>query len=122
MNGPSLDDLLRLLANRRCRYVLYCLDEADRTVLGLDELADRVVCRECEWDDAAGTDTSAHRRTVTIELHHNHLPRLAAAGAIDYDARTRTVRNRRHASLAEWIDGDANELPHLRSLLAPSRA
>lgn len=118
---PSLDEFLELLADRRRRYALYCLDEADETVVSLEELSDQVVQRERNWDDD-GTPAEDHGENVRIELHHNHLPRLSDAGLIDYDSRTKTVNNREGSSLIKWVQNDVNELPHLRALFTTTRA
>jgi hypothetical protein len=118
----SLDELLKLLAERRCRYALYCLEDADDAVFTLDEFAERIMALERDWGDPEAPCSTADHRTVTIELHHDHLPRLSAAGVIDYDARSRTIRNRCHSSITEWIDDHADELTRLRALLAPSEA
>ena len=42
--------------------------------------------RETRHDDTADSDA------VRIELHHIHLPKLAAAGWIEYDSENRTIR------------------------------
>ena len=42
--------------------------------------------RATRHDDTADSDA------VSIELHHSHLPKLAAAGWIEYDPENRTVR------------------------------
>ena len=41
---------------------------------------------ETRHDDTADSDA------VEIELHHTHLPKLAAAGWIEYDSENRTIR------------------------------
>lgn len=65
--------------------------------------------------DSTSTD---RRERVRLDLHHNHLPRLADAGLIDYDARTGTVRSREAPSLDRLVPEDSAEFPRLRSLLA----
>lgn len=120
-NQQSLEQLLKLLANRRRRYVLYYLDEVETAVVTLDQLADQLVEWEREWDRYEGT-TQTHRECVRIALHHNHLPRLADANLIDYDARTETVRNWEEPSLVQWARNDLDELPRLRALFTASHA
>jgi hypothetical protein len=41
---------------------------------------------ETRHDDTADSDA------VRIELHHSHLPKLAAAGWIEYDSENKTIR------------------------------
>ena len=114
---PSLDRLFKLLANRRRRYTLYYLEMAETPVVTLDDLAAQVVQWECQWDDRGQTATDTHREQICVDLHHNQLPRLAAAGLIDYDARTQTIRQWDDPSLVEWAQSDIDELPRLRALL-----
>lgn len=116
----SLDDLLKLLADRRRRYVLYYLDDAEDDVVTLDELSDHVADRREAWSaNTDGTGVVALER-VRVGLHHNHLPRLADAGLIDYDGRTQTVRNWREPALMDWAQPDQDEFPHLRALFSTS--
>ena len=122
INQPSLDQFLKLLANRRCRYVLYCLDEADDSIVAFDDLVDQVLQRERELDNHEYTTTAAHRENVEIGLHHDHLPRLSDAGVIDYDIRTQVIRNGKDQSLVAWVQNDLDELPYLRALLTTSEA
>lgn len=113
---PSLDTVFDLLANRRRRYVLYCLADGDEeTVLKVEEIAAQIASWEREWNATASEDAAA-RRTVRIDLHHNHLPRLDDAGLIEYDARTETIRSWVTPTLEQWVrDGDP-ELSRLRAL------
>lgn len=119
---PTLDRIFDLLGSRRRRYVLYYLNETDADVVTLDDVAERVVAWEREWagDDDADRDT--HLEYVRTALHHNHLPRLADAGLVDYDPRSRTVRRWDEPSLEEWAKDEADELPYLRELLTASEA
>lgn len=71
-----------------------CADERRRLTLevlanrvgpiGLEELAAAVA-------DRAGFDGSAAVERVALELHHDHLPRLADRGVLDYDPDRRRV-------------------------------
>ncbi|WP_435175134.1 DUF7344 domain-containing protein [Halorussus sp. AFM4] len=122
---PSLDTVFELLADRRRRYALYCLAAVgEDRVLDLDDVAARVAEWEREWEasgdgeDAGDSDSGDRRERVRVDLHHNHLPRLADAGLVDYDARTGTVRNWEAPSLDRWVPDESDELPHLRALLA----
>ena len=116
----ALDQLFRLLADKHRRYALYYLDATASDTVTLDEVADYVAERtqtsteEQEW--ASGT---AHER-IRTRLHHNHLPRLAKTGLIDYDARSQTVRNWGKQPLTTWAQHGQHELPKLRSLFCTS--
>ena len=77
--GSRLDRALTALAHRYRRRVLYYVDEhaADgRTTLEVSELP----------------VAAADRPQPTVELCHVHLPSLADAGYIEWDAEARTVR------------------------------
>ena len=114
----SIDEVFALLANRRRRYVFYCLEREDvSSTVGLDELAAQVAEWEREWDDRTNRNPSEHHEIVSIELHHNHLPRIAETPLIDYDARTRTVRHWEDSSLEDWVEDDHPEREHFRQLL-----
>lgn len=111
--------MFELLANRRRRYLVYYLSEAEseeKEVFGIDDVATRIEEWEREWDDAESPEAADRREAIRIGLHHNHLPRLSDAGLIDYDARTKTVRNWNTSSIERWVRDKSNELPHLRNL------
>lgn len=113
----SLDTVFDLLANRRRRYVLYYLAAAeDEQVLKLEDIAGQVEAWEREWDTAETPETTDRQERIRIDLHHNHLPRLAAAGLIDYDGRTETIRNWDTPSVERWAENEEQELPRLRAL------
>lgn len=76
-------DLLRV---ERRRLALEMLD-GTLTKVDLEDLAVSIATREAAHD----TPDDAAIECVLIELHHNHLPRLADAGLIDYDRATQVV-------------------------------
>jgi hypothetical protein len=75
-----------LLSDRRRRVVLDVL-RARVTPISLDSLAEAVAVRETDCD-TPGPETVD---TVALTLHHNHLPRMANVGVLDYDAESRRV-------------------------------
>ena len=77
----SLDDVFELLSYRRRRLALYHLVDAENPV-DFDELVSQVV----DWETGSLTPPRDHERTVSTALHHRHLPRLAEAGVVEYDA------------------------------------
>ncbi|MFP8955261.1 hypothetical protein ACLI4Y_00930 [Natrialbaceae archaeon A-CW3] len=81
-NEPELStsDRHALLTSDRRRLILDVLS-GTTTPIELEELAAGIAARE-DGIDA----TKAAIRNVQIDLHHNHLPCLAAAGLIVYDA------------------------------------
>lgn len=93
LDGDSYatDTLFEAMSNQRARYVLSYIDSVSVDVLDLEDLADGVA----EWEVEAGLadDPEECRRRVAVDLHHNHLPKLADAAIVDYDPRSKTVRN-----------------------------
>ncbi|KZN23919.1 hypothetical protein A4G99_11245 [Haladaptatus sp. R4] len=79
---PSPSELLTVLEHRLRRIVLGYLSVHEPPV-SLAELV--TVLAE---DESVPT---ADRRQLTIELHHNHLPRLSDCGLISYNIETNTV-------------------------------
>lgn len=80
----SLDEsrLYGLLADEHRRAVLAVVNDLEAD-LSLVELATRLE-RLDEYD-------TKPKPSLLIELHHVHLPKLADAGIIEYDAATNTV-------------------------------
>ena len=87
------DERYELLAAERRRLAVDVLSERD-TPVALDDLAAAVAARETTESDP-GAD--AVNRTA-ISLHHVHLPRLADAGVVEYDATDRRVDDAKRVS------------------------
>ncbi|AEN07598.1 hypothetical protein Halar_0342 (plasmid) [halophilic archaeon DL31] len=69
------------------RHVLYCL-RANSGMVAIDTLT-AMLANELEGPSAtAGRKTPEH---IEVALHHMHLPKLAEAGLITFDADTHTV-------------------------------
>ena len=61
-------------------------------------------------------DDTADSDAVRIELYHNHLPKLAAAGWIEYDSETRTIRyGSRIETVRSALRTAADELGRVRA-------
>ena len=86
--GLSVSECLKALADRRRRYVLYCLREKEHTEF--ESLSERVAA----WETGTPLEELDERtkRNVGIALSHAHLPQLEDAGMIQYDYRQGTVR------------------------------
>ena len=95
---PSLDQVFDVLANRRRRYVLYYLREVDDGVATVQDVAEYVLGTEDELD------VSDTLRSIDTALHHVHLPKLEAAGIVEYDSRSETIRYWGQPSLDEWLE------------------
>lgn len=89
-NGDDLTDseLYALLASDRRRAVMTVVEDSCRS-LGLEQLAANVA------ETLHGDDVDpGELRSLAIELHHVHLPKLADAGLLDYDP------------AVNWVDPD----------------
>ncbi|MFC6719352.1 hypothetical protein ACFQGT_03555 [Natrialbaceae archaeon GCM10025810] len=87
MTPEQLDAIHALLADARRRYVLYHFLKNQRG--SAEELAPQIAA----WERGVSVDEvdqSAVDR-VSVALVHNHLPRLADHGIVDYDARSGDV-------------------------------
>lgn len=104
--GASIDVILGVLANRRRRNLLEYL--RDRSRATVDDLIDHLQERESVGELEAGRDGPS-RDDVELTLVHIHLPKLADAGAIEYDERNREVRYRGDERLDALLDGDRGE-------------
>lgn len=83
LSSDAVDAVFDLLSNHRRRHALSYLAGRDEAVT-LDELARELARRE-------GTVHEAACQQVMTALHHTHLPKLADAGFLEYDERSRTV-------------------------------
>lgn len=99
----SVDTLLELLADRRRRQLLHQLRDSEDNAATVSEVADALL----ETESDAEEDEELARRRLTVDLSHNHLPKLTDARIVDYDPRSRIVRYRRHdrvEMLLEFIE------------------
>lgn len=79
----SQDDIFTVLSNRRRRQVLHYLESYDGDRVDLRTLVDAV--SEWEYDEPAEELSWKKRKRVYTALRQSHLPKLAEAGAIEYD-------------------------------------
>lgn len=88
--STSPDTILSAIANERRRAILSVLANAPGRTLEYDALVDRVAARI--WDEDTEQGSDEHRQRVRIALRHTHLPKLAEARIIDYEADTGHVQ------------------------------
>ena len=100
---PSLDLIFDLLSNQRRRYVLYSLNEQPENVATVSELVDVVLNHERRTEDLVA-DAAEGRDRVRVDLQHVQLPKLEAAGIVEHDQRSETVRYWGQPSLEEWLE------------------
>jgi hypothetical protein len=86
MSGLTESERYRILSDERRRLVLDVL--ADRTPpVTLDRLAAVIAERE----DGLDPDDQETVERVRIDLHHCHLPKIAAHGIVDYDRQSNRI-------------------------------
>ncbi|PSP55804.1 hypothetical protein BRC82_04280 [Halobacteriales archaeon QS_1_67_19] len=93
--NPSREEVFDAVQNLRRRYVLYYLQRFDDPVK-LGDLAEQVAA----WENDTTPDavTSNQRKSVYSALHQTHLPRLEAAGVLEYDTERSLIRATRETA------------------------
>jgi hypothetical protein len=110
VSRPSFDDIFELLSNKRRRYAIHYLSTTEDGVATLSDLVEQVVTWETETSPNDVPDD--YQRRVEASLHHTHLPKLADANIIDYDARSESLRYWGQPVLEEYAEHvAAMELP-----------
>ncbi|WP_290818366.1 ArsR family transcriptional regulator [Halovivax sp.] len=102
----DLDATYSLLSDARRRHLLACFLDAE--VWTVPDLAREIAAQECE----RAPDEDLVRR-VRVGLVHNHLPRLADHGVLEWDGRSGdVVRADRFETVAPFltVTGDGDEL------------
>lgn len=88
VGGERRDSLFEVLSDRRRRFVLHSLQTAELPV-SADELTTEIVAWEARRPVSARSGDE--RDGIKSSLLHNHLPRMAESGLIDYDEIRQTV-------------------------------
>jgi hypothetical protein len=84
----SSDEVFHLLSSPRRRFVLYYLHTEQRTV----DLSE-VVAEVAAWENDKQVEelTEKERKRMYVSLYQTHIPKLAAAGLIEYDTDEQVV-------------------------------
>jgi len=98
--SERIDELLTLLADQRCRATLSYFQDSPDDVASVQDLAN-----EIRKEDHGGTEQ------LVLRLHHSILPRLAETEALDYDARSQTIRYHGHSGLEQLLDSISECFP-----------
>ncbi|WP_232701753.1 DUF7344 domain-containing protein [Halobacterium wangiae] len=99
----STDELLEIAADQTRRIVLSQLIEEGESRVQVEELVSTVCA---ETGPTVGEHPTGHE-TVRTRLHHRHLPKLAAAGVIEYEEDRHCVRyhpNERLEALLDFLE------------------
>jgi len=84
----SKEEMGGLLRHKQRRAIITYFNQETTDRASFDDLVAYIVSS----DSRRGATSAEHRERVTIGLFHNHLPRLADAGVLEYDQRSETVR------------------------------
>lgn len=95
-----------MLADGRRRAVVRYFLSSEDAVVAVDELVEFVHSRE---------DGDRRREGTKLTLHHSTLPKLAATGFLDYDARSGTARYRGHSLLERTLHAVTGRTAHRTS-------
>ena len=112
--SPTVDAVLDALSHPRRRFVVYLL--LDQTHLTVEKLTAEITAYErtqSSSPQSSSTPTASpqpDQSEIKISLVHNHLPRLADANVIEYDARSGMVRRRDLESVPWSIIDDLADL------------
>lgn len=98
---PFIDTVLEALADWRRREVCLFFRETDVDTATVDELA--MVLAGSEPVVMTDSEGRSHDEFAT-ELAEMHLPRLDAAGVVDYDDRSDTVRYWGQVTVEKWLE------------------
>ncbi|ADD03630.1 uncharacterized protein Nmag_0031 [Natrialba magadii ATCC 43099] len=95
-DAAATDAVFDLLSDWRRRAVLRYLDRLENTdPVPLSDVADHVVLEDDGQDSgplaATGDALLGTRKRIHISLRHTHVPKLADAGALEFDPETNTV-------------------------------
>lgn len=88
VGGDHQDELFEVLAHARRRFTIQYLQTVE-TPLTVDELTTELVA----WEDrrTEGDQSRDDRTGIRISLVHSHLPKMADAGVVTYEATRQTV-------------------------------
>lgn len=99
LDTARLNESFDLLTHPYRRYTLYYLT-TESEVVDIDALATAIAT----WDEDRRADGGADSKAVTVALHHCHLPKLADAGLIAFDAKTGTIELEETDGIDRFLD------------------
>lgn len=114
------NELFDVLGNRRRRYVIWCLHQ-EKCPVKSSELAETIAA----WEEATDREQvpSSLYQSIYNSLYQTHLPRLEAAGVVEFDqSRNLVYPTARMAEVELFIDSavprtDDQSIRRLRTLI-----
>ncbi|WP_231188259.1 hypothetical protein [Haladaptatus sp. DYF46] len=95
-----LDTIFDVLSHSRRRQILSYLSQTEDNLVTVAELVTVISKHESE------SEMSVQRTqddAVGIALRHNHLPKLADAGVIEFDTRSETIQYQAHPNVEKYL-------------------
>lgn len=80
----KIDRFLKAVSDRDRRYLLYYLDEQE--IANSEELARHIAAQKSNRSQSAVPEEEW--KSVQTQLQHNHIPKLADFGIVEYDERS----------------------------------
>lgn len=93
----SLDEILSILAHRRRRDLVRYFVENSTPTVSVAECVEYLAEQE-------GQQADDPHDYIRKRLHHVHVPKLADAGVIEYDARSKEIRYWGQDELERWLE------------------
>lgn len=93
----DVDAALALLSNRQRRSILRYLVSTPEDSVTIDAIAEHIA-----------EEMDIESKSVKIDCHHTHLPKLNDSGVIDYDQRMGDVRYNRTPTVEHLLDAIAD--------------
>ena len=84
----SNEQVVGLLRHKQRRAIIRYFNQKTADCTSVDDLVEYLASS----DSKRGATSVGHSERITIGLLHNHLPRLADAGVLEYDQRSETIR------------------------------
>lgn len=106
MTQPHLDTCLKLIADGHRRGVIQKLRHGASSETTVSDLVDQL-----QQGDVAVNDTNQDRDALSAQLMHNHLPRLAEHGIVEYDRDRNTVRYQSPERIETVLDALPQDAP-----------
>lgn len=95
--SDRLDTILDALASENRRMVVHYFKRFDDDVATVDDLVEHAI---------RTSDSPEDGEQLAVLFHHSTLPKLADAGIIEYDPRSRTVRYRGDPAVEQLVGPD----------------
>lgn len=92
--APKVNQLLDTLSHHLRRELIQYFETHDDETAALDDVVTHI-------EQRVPTETS---ETLHMKLNHNHLPKLAERGWLDYDTRSEQIRYHGHDRGKRWLE------------------